>query len=223
MPCEVAAQGEESRRLAAIPARLVPGRIAFPAEASSSPVRLTLWLAWTAGLVAAAAVAGLLWGVLRLSQRRAAFVSAVTHELRTPLTTFHMYTEMLADGMVTDPSTQADYFRTLRAEASRLSHLVENVLAYARLERGRKNGPAEQLPVADVLHPIHARLAERATQAGMELIVEGDEAAMSATCSGQPVNARPDPLQPGRQRLQGTPPMRATNASICSYNGRKRR
>ena len=34
---------------------------------------------------------------LELSERRAAFVSAVTHELRTPLTTFRMYAEMLAE------------------------------------------------------------------------------------------------------------------------------
>ncbi len=184
-----ATTGEESRHLAAIPVRLVPGKIVFDATGIASPVRLTLWLAWVGGVVAAAAVAGLLWGVLRLSQRRAAFVSAVTHELRTPLTTFHMYTEMLAEGMVADPPTQQEYFRTLRAEASRLSHLVENVLAYARLERGRTNGPEEQLPLADLLRSIQPRLTERVSQAGMELIIEGDEAAMNT-----PVRVNPGML-----------------------------
>lgn len=185
-PSDAATTGEESRHLAALPVRLVPGKMAFDAPETASSVRLTLWLAWGGCVVAAAAVAGLLWGVLRLSQRRAAFVSAVTHELRTPLTTFHMYTEMLAEGMVADRQTQQEYFRTLRAEASRLSHLVENVLAYARLERGRKNGPEEQLPLADLLRPIQPRLAERANQAGMELIVEGDEAAMNTVVRVNP-------------------------------------
>ena len=73
-----------------------------------------------------------------LSERRGAFVSAVTHELRTPLTTLRMYTEMLADGMVPDEPRRRSYLQTLRAEADRLGHLVENVLAYSRLERNRR-------------------------------------------------------------------------------------
>ena len=62
----------------------------------------------------------------------------VTHELRTPLTTFRMYAEMLARGMVPDAARRQEYFNTLQREAERLTLLVENVLAYARLERGRK-------------------------------------------------------------------------------------
>ena len=96
-----------------------------------SPIFLSLGIAWACVLLAATAVAGLLAGVMRLSARRASFVSAVTHELRTPLTTFQMYAEMLADGMVPEESKQKEYLATLRAEAGRLIHLVENVLAYA--------------------------------------------------------------------------------------------
>ena len=62
----------------------------------------------------------------------------MTHELRTPLTTFRMYAEMLARGMVPDAARRQEYFDTLQREAERLTLLVENVLAYARLERGRK-------------------------------------------------------------------------------------
>src|SRR5208337_3642808 len=117
-------------------------------------------VAWACVLLAAGAVAALLANVMRLGQRRADFVSAVTHELRTPLTTFHMYTEMLSEGMVTDPQQQRDYLTTLRLEASRLSHLVENVLAFARLERRRVNG-LEPATVASLL-ACRERLADRA-------------------------------------------------------------
>ncbi len=75
----------------------------------------------------------MLRGVLALSERRASFVSAVTHELRSPLTTFRMYAEMLAEGMVRDEQQRDRYLSTLRQEADRLSHLVDNVLQYARL------------------------------------------------------------------------------------------
>ncbi len=172
----LSASQNQGHRLAALPLRLIS--VPDPHEGGiSSATRLMLAIAWTGVLVAAAAVAALLCGVLRLSQRRAAFVSAVTHELRTPLTTFHMYTEMLSEGMVRDPHQQRTYLSTLRAEASRLSRLVENVLAYARLERGRSNGRVEELPLDRLLDPIRQRLADRATQAGMEMVFEaGDEA-----------------------------------------------
>lgn len=71
----------ESRLLAALPIAIEPGRFAAP-DAPSGPLALvpTLCLAWAGVLVAALAVAILLWGVMRLGERRATFVSAVTHE-----------------------------------------------------------------------------------------------------------------------------------------------
>ena len=176
----------EARMLAALPARLLAGTVAPDGDDFGSLVRLPLLIAWGCFLAAAASVATLLGGVIRLSERRAAFVSAVTHELRTPLTTFHIYTEMLGEGMVTDPGQQKHYLNTLRAEAARLSHLVENVLAYARLERGRIDGHVEALPVGRIVDACRGRLADRAAQAGMELVVEGDPAAMEAGVRANP-------------------------------------
>jgi signal transduction histidine kinase len=176
----------ETRRLASLPVRLIPGLLAPNPDTSPSPVRLILAIAWMCVLLAAAAVAALLWGVLRLSDRRAAFVSAVTHELRTPLTTFHMYTEMLTEGMVPDAGQQQHYLHTLRIEASRLSHLVENVLSYARLERGRANGRIEDIRLRDLVARNHGRLADRARQAGMDLVVEGNDDAFASVVRANP-------------------------------------
>jgi signal transduction histidine kinase len=128
-------------------------------------------------LVAGAAVAVMVMGVVSLSERRGAFVSAVTHELRTPLTTFRMYSEMLAEGMVADEAKRRRYLDTLCAEGSRLSHLVENVLSYARLERGRHRGHTETVPVGDLLERMRERLARRAEQAGLSLVVDAGAAA----------------------------------------------
>jgi len=135
-PVKDAAPAIDQRLLAAIPARLVPGEMPRLAPAGWSPLRGTLAAAWGAMAVAAAAVGALLASVLALSERRAAFVSSVTHELRTPLTTFRLYAGLLEEGMV-PPAEVPGYHATLRREADRLTHLVENVLAYARLERGR--------------------------------------------------------------------------------------
>jgi len=165
-------QARSARRLASLPACLIPGPVALAAARTASTLSLSLLLAWGCVLVAAAAVAVLLKGTVSLSERRGAFVSAVTHELRTPLTTFQLYTEMLEEGKVTSEDKRRRYLGTLRSEADRLSHLVENVLAYARLERGRKRRRMETVAVSDLLDQISPRLAERAERAGMQLVVK---------------------------------------------------
>ncbi|MCD6404350.1 MAG: HAMP domain-containing histidine kinase, partial [Planctomycetes bacterium] len=141
-----------------------------------SPEILSLVVAWGCVLVAAAAVGVLLWGAVSLGQRRGTFVSAVTHELRTPLTTFRMYTEMLAEDMVPDDKKRRRYIETLQAEAKRLSHLVENVLSYSRLENSRATAATETIVLRDFLRGVEERLGERERQAGMTLVVEEPDA-----------------------------------------------
>jgi signal transduction histidine kinase len=168
-----------SRLLASLPVRLLPGEVIDGESSGLSPTQQSLLIAWAAMLAGALAVAALLQGVIALSERRAAFVSAVTHELRTPLTTFRMYAEMLSEGMVEDEANRRRYLETLRLEADRLTHLVENVLAYARLERGRPEGRIGPISVATMLQ--HGdRLSERALQSGLELLIDADQRTQSA-------------------------------------------
>jgi signal transduction histidine kinase len=162
----------QARLLASLPVRLNPGAVAPAPAIAWSPLRISLAVAWACVLLAVGAIALMLFGVWSLSERRAAFVSAVTHELRTPLTTFRLYTEMLGRGMVADEGRRREYLRTLATEADRLSHLVENILAYARLERGQPSGHCETVPVSQLLARITPRLSERARQANMELVVD---------------------------------------------------
>lgn len=163
-----------TRRLAALPARLVTRPSPAETEPAWSPARMTLWIAWGCLAVAALAGALLLGGALSLSERRGTFVSAVTHELRTPLTTFRLYTEMLSEGMVGDPETRVSYLRTLRAEADRLGHLVENVLSFARLERGHSIDRRDLLTARELIDRVRTSLAGRAGQCGMALTTGED-------------------------------------------------
>jgi signal transduction histidine kinase len=182
-------ESEQTRMLAALPVRLDPGAISASATPGLSPVGMALVFAWGAMLVAAVAVAVLLRGVVTLSERRADFVSAVTHELRTPLTTFRMYAEMLAEGMVPDESARRKYLDTLRIEADRLTHLVENVLAYARLERGGLGNRIQPVRGEELLKLATGRLSERAREAGFALSISSDGSTPHSTvrCDGSAV------------------------------------
>ncbi len=161
--------------LASLPVRLVPGELSLHGSAGQLSVAVTLAAAWTGVLLAGILGAVLLHGVLQLSERRAAFVTAVTHELRTPLTTFQLYTEMLCSGMITSEADRRSYLQTLRGEALRLNHLVDNVLAYARLERGRAIGTLEVLAVDELLGRVRPRLQELAARSDMPLSIQSCE------------------------------------------------
>ena len=176
VPLRPADGPEPGRTLATIPVQLVVSDPSAVGPGLFSPIRVSLMIAWACLLLATCAVAALLMGVINLSERRGAFVSAVTHELRTPLTTFRMYAEMLADGMLSDPAQRQKYLQTLCVEADRLWHLVENVLAYAQLERGNRNGRHEVLTVHQLLVRVQPRLEDRARLSQMKLEIDVGEA-----------------------------------------------
>lgn len=170
----------DGRTLASLPLRLVPGPVPNAWSEDRSPLLFPLRIAWISMTVAIASIGLLLMGAISLSQRRAAFVSAVTHELRTPLTTFRMYTEMLVEGMAPDPAKQSQYHQTLYRESNRLTHLVENVLSYARLERGRY-GEKETVTLGDLMDRIGGRLTELAALAEMDLVIKINPDAAACT------------------------------------------
>jgi signal transduction histidine kinase len=89
-----------------------------------------------------------------------------------------MYAEMLAKGMVPDANRRQEYFNTLQREAERLTLLVENVLAYARLERGRRPQVQDQVTLAALLDRLGPRRPQRAAPADMqcELQLDGNAA-----------------------------------------------
>ena len=159
-------------RLAALPIEVLPGDVPGASPEARSPLGVTLAISWALLALVAGSLAFVMHRTLSLAQRRAEFVSAVSHELRTPLTTFRMYTEMLTSGRVRDESARNEYLNTLHSEALRLGHLVENVLAYARLENSSLSERVESLPLSRLLERATERLSLRTGQAGMELVHE---------------------------------------------------
>jgi signal transduction histidine kinase len=179
VPGSPAETPERGNMLATIPVALeVPDP---PVVASMmSPVRWTLVLTWAAVLAGIAAVAVTLQASIAFGQKRSRFASAVTHELRSPLTTFQMYTEMLAAGMVDDDAKRREYLQTLHKESGRLANLVENVMAYARLEEGRRRPVPRATTLETLLDHVVPALRQRAESGGMELSIENEMAPQTA-------------------------------------------
>lgn len=117
---------------------------------SASTFRLTLGL--LIGLLLLAIAVGS-WLIvsdvqrqLTLSRQKTDFVSNVSHELKTPLTSIRMFSELLAEGRGED--RQREYLGIISAETARLTRLINNVLDFARMERGGNKYRSETCDLA---------------------------------------------------------------------------
>jgi signal transduction histidine kinase len=75
---------------------------------------------------------------LRVAEMRSRFVSAVSHELKTPLTAIRMFAETLQLGRSQNEADHEEYLETIVNESERLTRLLNNVLDFSKIERGKK-------------------------------------------------------------------------------------
>jgi len=73
----------------------------------------------------------------RTSRMKSEFIANVSHELKTPLSLIRMFGELLATGKHKGAESSKEYAEIITREAERLSHLIDNVLDFARIERGK--------------------------------------------------------------------------------------
>ncbi len=172
---------DSAHSLASLPLRLIPGE----PDLTNLPITSALWptlvIAWVCFLVSAIALGLLLIGVVRLSERRAAFVSAVTHELRTPLTTLRLYADLLSQPQPLPSDKFQRYVQTLRRESNRLHYLIENVLGWSRLEQSAATHVIEPVRWQDLLQRLRPSLQDRTAQADCMLVEESTELCQVAT------------------------------------------
>ena len=75
---------------------------------------------------------------LEISRMKSEFVSSVSHELKTPLSLIRMFGETLDEGIVTDEKKRREFYSIIRKESERLTHLIDNVLDFSRMDSGVK-------------------------------------------------------------------------------------
>ncbi|WDC92550.1 ATP-binding protein [Latilactobacillus curvatus] len=81
--------------------------------------------------------------VRRVEQMQLDFVSNVSHELKTPVTAITGFAETLLAGAAEDPATQKQFLQIIYDESTRLTALIQDILALSHLDR--KDQSQEQL------------------------------------------------------------------------------
>jgi len=140
-----------------------------------------------AGALAAAVLAILLVGYfalrdvsreLKLAALRSSFVAGVTHELKTPLTSIRLLAETLLLKRTRDPSTADELLGALIDESERLSQLVENVLSFARIERGASTYHPAEIRLSEAVSSAVQRFQSILKQGGFRLVQESNGQAL---------------------------------------------
>jgi two-component system phosphate regulon sensor histidine kinase PhoR len=108
----------------------------------------------------------------KVSRLKSDFVANVSHELKTPLALVRMFGEMLQSGRVTSEEKRQEYLEIIVRESERLSALIENVLDFARVERGRGAYDMREGDVGEAVEKAAAVYRYRAEREGVELEVE---------------------------------------------------
>lgn len=98
---------------------------------------------------------GIVWLAVRTERRashmKSDFIANVSHELKTPLSLIRMFGEMVATGRHKGEDAAREYGAIITRESERLSHLIDNVLDFARLERGKASYDFAEGNLADVV------------------------------------------------------------------------
>ena len=108
----------------------------------------------------------------RLSALKSDFVANVSHELKTPLALVRMFGEMLQSGRVASDAKRQEYLDIIVSESERLSALIENVLDFARVERGRQAYDFADGDVGEAVSKAAGVYRYRAEREGVELAVD---------------------------------------------------
>jgi signal transduction histidine kinase len=88
---------------------------------------------------------------LRLNKLKSEFISNVSHELKSPLTSIRMMTEMLHHNRVETEERKSAYYSAMLEESEHLSHLIDNILDFSRMDDERKKYDFKDLDMDELL------------------------------------------------------------------------
>jgi two-component system phosphate regulon sensor histidine kinase PhoR len=108
----------------------------------------------------------------RLNELKSEFISNVSHELKTPLSIISMFGEMLAEGRTKSSEQAHEYAEIIWRESVRLGRLIDNVLDFAKIERGMGVYEFAEADLGEVVDRAIELSGRRVQAAEMQLSAE---------------------------------------------------
>lgn len=103
-----------------------------------------------------------------LIDRNAQFVSVMVHEIRVPMTSIKGYSDMLGKSLSgdlpLDDSMKVQFVETIRANVTRMEHLVSDISDISKLESGRMRLDPKMDMYKNIAMQVEKDLADRAAE-----------------------------------------------------------
>lgn len=99
-----------------------------------------------------------------VAEGRRELISWLSHDLRTPLAGIKAMAEALEDSIVPEP---AEYYRRIQQSADRTAAMASDLMAFASLQSGEREGALEPVCVSDVLSDLVGQLSPLAESRGL--------------------------------------------------------
>ena len=106
---------------------------------------------------------------LRLNKLKSEFISNVSHELKSPLTSIRMMTEMLHHNRVETEERKSAYYSAMLEESEHLSHLIDNILDFSRMDDERKKYDFKDLDLDELLVKFIESTRERLAASSFDI------------------------------------------------------
>jgi signal transduction histidine kinase len=106
---------------------------------------------------------------LNLSRMKSYFMSTVSHEFKSPLTSIRQMAEMLVRNRVPSQERKANYYTTILQQSERLSHLIDNILDFTKMEGGYKVFRFEKAHIAPAVKNIVELFREITAGSGFQI------------------------------------------------------
>jgi len=105
---------------------------------------------------------------LRLNKLKTEFISNVSHELKSPLTSIRQMTEMLHEKRMDSEEQRDDYYSIMLDQSEHLSHLIDNILDFSRMEEHRKLYHFERLDLVTEIEKMTGNFRRQFAEGGYE-------------------------------------------------------
>lgn len=112
---------------------------------------------------------------LVLNKLKSEFISNVSHELKSPLTSMRMMTEMLHLKRVPSDKRKSEYYAVMLDETEHLSHLIDNILDFSRIEDERKKYNFADVDLNDLLIDFLDNYRKRLTSPGFNITYDSPD------------------------------------------------
>ncbi len=146
------------------------GAISFAAV--DDAIALAVFLA--VAVVVSTLVSSRIDSLAEADQQRRLLLRSVSHDLRTPLATIKGAATELLEGEVRDEADRTRMLRLVDREATRLDHLVANLLALSRIEAGAMEPQRSPTDVELLIRAATRRFVLGATDVRLEVEVQPD-------------------------------------------------